>query len=113
MKSLVAACALLAVSGCQTPAPRPQTPETAAQSWQKAAADLSAAFLARGDVVGAARAQDYIYRLSHGQGGTPMPGLSALPETVAPSSEPAFAPTITCSSRDNLDGMGGVTTTCR
>ncbi len=112
-------------------AARPRHAQSLGEQWQNAERQMVRAFLEGGDVVGAARAEDFIYRMSHGQAGTPMPSLEALPETAAPLPAPApvapapqidpwggfdpptvtVPPPITCTTM-NL-GSGMTTTSCQ
>ena len=102
----------LALAACQTPAETTSPPMSSAERWRHAEAALVAAFIERGDVVGAARAEDFIFQMSHGQAGRPMPSLESLPEAAPPVSAPPPSADIQCTSRLSLDGQR-LTTDCR
>jgi hypothetical protein len=59
-------------------------PKSSAQRWRQAEAALVQAYIARGDVVGAARAEDFIFQMSRGQAGRQMPSLESLPDEAPP-----------------------------
>lgn len=99
--------ALVSLAGCQTPVARPPSPPmTPAEQWRNAEGQMVGAYIERGDIVGAARAEDFIYHMSHGQAGTPMPSLEALPETAAPLPEPETAPSPPAPQLDPWGGFG-------
>ena len=72
---------------------------------------MVSAYIARGDVAGAARAEDFIFRMSHGQAGVQMPTLEALPEEAPPVGASLPSPDINCTSRSSADGER-ITTDC-
>lgn len=116
MNRFVAAVAVAAtLAACQTRTEQreqPSLPMPSAQRWHQAEAALVQAYLARGDVVGAARAEDFIFQMSHGQAGRQMPNLESLPGGTPPGA--AFPPPTDtqCTSRLSWDG-GRIITDCR
>jgi hypothetical protein len=113
LAAVVAVAATLAA--CQTPTEQrgqPSPPMSSAQRWHQAEAALVQAYIARGDVVGAARAEDFIFQMSHGQAGRQMPNLESLPGGAPPGA--AFPPPTDtqCTSRLSWDG-GRIITDCR
>jgi hypothetical protein len=116
MNKLLAAAAVAgALVACQPQQNKgiPSPPMSSAERWHQAEAALVQAYIARGDVVGAARAEDFIFQMSHGQAGRQMPSLESLPDDAPPVAVSPPPPTDTqCTSRLSWDG-GRIITDCR
>jgi hypothetical protein len=108
--------AAVAVAACQTPTEQRGQPSppmmSSAQRWHQAEAALVQAYIARGDVVGAARAEDFIFQMSHGQAGRQMPNLESLPGEAPPAATSPPPTDTQCTSRLSWDG-GRIITDCR
>jgi hypothetical protein len=102
--------ATTAVSTCCATQPAQQVtaqPISATDKWRNAESSLVRAFLERGDVVGAARAEHFIYNMSGGKVGQPMSTLESLPDTAQQQYPP---PSIHCTT----ESFGhSITTDCQ